>query len=192
MLLDLLKKRCSLRDFSSKDIEKEKIDYILKAGRLSPSGGNEQPWKFGVITNKDLIKKISNLAYNQKWINDANFLIVLCTIIVSDKRGGRDIQRARFPEFKDSINNMDKKLYSKLNQEEHQTKIPGTHMVLAALEQGIGSTWISYFKVEEVSKLLNLDKNCIPSEIIAFGYPKKKIKPKKKKSLDDIVFYNEN
>lgn len=83
---------------------------------------------------------------------------------------------------------MDKDLYSKLNQEEHQTKIAGTHMVLAALEHGIGSTWISRFKVKELSSLLNLPAGCIPSEIIAFGYPENKIRPTQKKDIDDILF----
>lgn len=190
MLLDLLKKRCSVRSFLEKDIPQQTIDYILEAGRLSPSGGNEQPWKFGVITDKGLIKEISKLAYNQTWIERAKLLIILCTTVVSDERGGRNIQMSRFPELKDTIEKMDKELYSKLNQEEHQTKIPGTHMVLAALEHGIASTWISYFKVDELSKLLNLPKNYIPSEIIAFGYPAKEMKPVKKKSIDEVVFYN--
>ncbi len=43
--------------FSDKKISQEIINYILEAGRLSPSGGNEQPWKFGVINDKDLIIK---------------------------------------------------------------------------------------------------------------------------------------
>ncbi len=46
-----------MRDFSDKKISQEIINYILEAGRLSPSGGNEQPWKFGVINDKDLIIK---------------------------------------------------------------------------------------------------------------------------------------
>jgi nitroreductase len=190
MILDLLRKRYSVRKFSNKKISQGTIDYILEAGRLSPSGGNEQPWKFGVITDKDLIREISKIAYNQKWIENASLLIILCTTIVSDERGGRDIQMARFPELKDKIKKMDKELYSKLNQEEHQTKIPGTHMVLAALEHGIGSTWISYFKVDELSKLLNLPKDWIPSEIIAFGYPAKEMKPVRKKNINEVIFYN--
>lgn len=63
-------------------------------------------------------------------------------------------------------------------------------MVLAALECGISSTWISYFDVEKVSELLRLPKACIASEILAFGYPAKKKDPVKKKRLDEIVFYN--
>jgi nitroreductase len=190
MLLDLLKNRTSIRDFTGENVSKEVIEYILEAGRLSPSGGNEQPWKFGVITDKNIIKEISKISYNQRWIENASFLVVLCTCIVDVERGGRVIQKARFPKLSESIENMDNEIYSCLNLEEHQTKIPGTHMVLAALEHGIASTWVSYFDVNKVSTLLNLNKYCIPSEILAFGHPTKKKEAVKKKSLDEIVFYN--
>ncbi len=63
-------------------------------------------------------------------------------------------------------------------------------MVLAALEQGVGSTWVSYFKVEELSKLLGLPEGYLPAEIIAFGYPKDEMKVTEKKSRDEIIFYN--
>lgn len=190
MLLDLLKNRTSIRDFTGKNVSKELIEYILEAGRLSPSGGNEQPWKFGVITDKNIIKEISKISYNQRWIENASFLVVLCTCIVEVERGGRDIQKSRFPKLSEIIENMDNEIYSCLNLEEHQTKIPGTHMVLAALEHGIGSTWVSYFDVNKVSTLLNLNNVCIPSEILVFGHSAKKKESVKKKSLDEIVFYN--
>lgn len=190
MLLDLLKERRSIRDFKGEDIHKNVVENILEAGRLSPSGGNEQPWKFGVITDKAVIKRVSEIAYNQKWIESASFLIVLCTCIIEKERGGRDIQKARFPKLSQEIENMEDEVYSVLNMEEHQTKIPGTQMVLAALECGISSTWISYFDVEKVSELLRLPKACIASEILAFGNPAKKKDPVKKKRLDEIVFYN--
>lgn len=188
MILELLKQRCSVRNFSDQAIPPETIDYILECGRLSPSGGNEQPWKFGLVKDSASISKIADIAYGQKWIESSGFLVILCTVVVSDERGGRDIQIARFPEYTREIKNMDKDLYSKLNQEEHQTKIAGTHMVLAALEHGIGSTWISRFKVKELSSLLNLPAGCIPSEIIAFGYPENKMRPTKRKEMDDILF----
>jgi nitroreductase len=190
MLMDILKKRCSVRSFEEKEINLDIIDVILEAGRLSPSGGNEQAWKFGVITDKSLIEQIADAAYKQSWIKTSPLLIVLCTTIVEDERGGREIQKRRFPRFRETITDMDKNLYSALNSEEHQTKIPGTHMVLQALEYGIYSTWISYFEVDKISRLLALPKLCIPSEIIAFGYPKTEPNPTDKKSKDEIVFFN--
>lgn len=191
MLLDLLKARNSVRNFSNEDISDEIIYYILEAGRLSPSGGNEQSWMFGVIDDKEMITEISEIAYNQKWIISAKFLIVLCTKIVEQEAGGRDIQLARYPGLSAEIKSMDDAIYSRLNLEEHQTKIPGTHMVLAALEKGIGSTWISYFDVDRLSKLINLPHGFLASEIIAFGFPLKEQKSVSKKNLEDIIFYNE-
>ena len=43
MLLDLLKSRYSCRNFSRKVISNDIIDYMLECGRLSASGGNDQP-----------------------------------------------------------------------------------------------------------------------------------------------------
>jgi nitroreductase len=190
MLLDLLKNRCSIRKFQDKPIPQDIIDYMLECGRLSPSGGNEQPWRFGIITDRDLISKISFAAYNQKWIKSSPLLIVLCTTIVEDSRGARNIQRNRFPEWASEIMTMEKELYSKLNLEDHQSLIPGVHFMLAGLEHGIMSTCVSYFNVDEISKLLNLPHLCIPSEILVFGYPDEEITLREKKPKDELVFYN--
>lgn len=190
MIVDLLRTRCSMRKLKQMPIPQDTIDYIIEAGRLSPSGGNEQPWMFGIINDKELISKIAVASYNQEWIASAPLLIVLCTTIVEDERGARDIQVSRFPELKNEILNIDKALYSRLNSEEHQSKIPGTHMVLAALEHGVYSTWVSYFKVSEVSELLDLPSSYIPSEILVFGYPEGAVKPRVKKKKDEIAFFN--
>ncbi|MDF2531035.1 MAG: nitroreductase, partial [Clostridia bacterium] len=136
MLIDIIKRRGSVRSFAVKEISPDIINVILEVGRLSPSGGNEQAWKFGVITDRSLIEQISDSAYKQSWIKTSPLLIVLCTTIVEDERGGREIQKRRFPQYSEEITNMDPYLYAALNSEEHQTKIPGTHMVLQAMEYG--------------------------------------------------------
>ena len=190
MIKELLNSRCSVRKFVDREVSKDIIDSIIEAGRLSPSGGNEQPWKFGIITDRALICSISEMAYNQSWIKSAPLLIVLCVTIVEDSRGGRDIQKYRYPKWSKEIGDMDKELYSCINMEEHQTKIPGTHMVLQAFEHGIHSTWISYFDVAKVSNLLKLPELWLPSEIIAFGYSAEDIILNPKKKVEELVFYN--
>ena len=188
MITSLLKHRVSSRKFQNKPVPEEVIQDMLEAARLSPSGGNEQPWLFGVITDCNMIKQIAKLAHGQKWIASVPLLIVLCTVCVEDERGGRDIQKHRYPQFSWDITSMPKLLYWALNLEEHQTKIPGTHMVLAALEHGVGSCWISRFNVMELAQLLKLPDGCLPSEILVFGYPDFEQEPRNKKSLDEIVF----
>ena len=186
-LVERLEKRCSVRDFANEPVAHEIIEEILEAGRLSPSGGNEQPWKFALVKDRELIGKITETAYNQVWMEDAAFLVVLITALVPDEKGGRDIQKARYPDYEKQIEKMDLLFYGRINQEEHQTKIPGTHMVLAALEHGVGSTWVSYFNVDELQELLELSQSQIPSEILAFGYPEQPMKSTKKKPMDSIL-----
>ena len=48
-LLDLAKKRCSVRDFSDSPVEEEKLKYILEVARMAPSACNLQPWSFLVL-----------------------------------------------------------------------------------------------------------------------------------------------
>ena len=190
MITELLRDRFSVRAFQDKPIPDEVLKIILESGRLSPSGGNEQPWAFGVVTDRGLIDQIADIAYQQKWITGAAVLIVLCTIGVSDDRGGRDIQKRRFPEFAAIIDTMDQQVYWALNQEEHQTKIAGTHMALAALEHGVGSCWVSLFDVKRLAKLLGLPPDCLPSEVLVLGYPKERRNPTKKKEFSEVVFLN--
>lgn len=190
MITELLKTRFSVRQFQDRPIPDDVLQDILEAGRLSPSGGNEQPWVFGVITDHTLIAQAAAIAHQQTWIAQAPLLIVLCTIGVDDSRGGRDIQLDRFPEYAEAISKMDQELYWALNQEEHQTKIAGAHMALAALEHGVGSCWVSRFEVKRMAELLHLPEGVIPSEILVFGYPRQKRAPTQKKALDEIVFYN--
>lgn len=190
MITELLSHRFSARKYQDKPIPEDIVLDILNAGRLSPSGGNEQPWVFGVITDRNLITRIAEAAYHQKWIASAPLLIVLCARCVGNERSGRDIQKDRFPEFAKLIEQMDQDLYWALNQEEHQTKIAGTHVALAALEHGVGSCWVSWFDVKKLAELLNLPRGTLPSEILALGYPEKKQKTTRKKELDQVVFYN--
>jgi nitroreductase len=190
VITTLLKQRVSVRSFQNKPVPEEVIQDMLEAGRLSPSGGNEQPWMFGVITDCALIRQVSNLAHGQKWIASAPLLIVLCTVCVEDARGGRDIQKHRYPHFSWEISQIPQGLYWALNQEEHQTKIPGTHMALVALEHGIGSCWVSRFNVKALAELLHLPVHCLPTEILVFGYPEFEQQTRSKKNIEELVFHD--
>ena len=59
MFYDLLKARRSIRKFQNRDVEKGKIDTILKSALLSPSSRARRPWEFIAVTDKELLKKLS-------------------------------------------------------------------------------------------------------------------------------------
>jgi len=93
----------------------------------------------------------------------------------------------RFPSLREQIKAMEDSLYAAVNMEEHQTKIPGEHMVLAALEHGVYSTWVSSIDCEAVDRLLGV-KGYRVTNVIAFGYPKQPRDVTPKKDLRDIIF----
>ena len=80
-LFEWSNKRRSVRDFSDKQIPIKVIENIIKTASTAPSGANKQPWKFCVITNKELKSKIRKAAeeeefksYNgrmsEEWLDD--------------------------------------------------------------------------------------------------------------------------
>ena len=188
MIVELQKKRFSVRKFAERSVPEEVVAEMLEAARLSPSGGNAQDWSFGVVTDHALIEQIAVAAYDQKWIAPAPLVVVLCTKGGTDAPGERRIQKQRFPHLADRIDAMDDELYLALNMREHQTKIAGTVMALAALEHGVGSTWVSRFDVNAVAALIDPPTGFVPSEILVLGYPADEQTHAPKKPLEEIVF----
>ena len=59
MLLDLLRKRRSIRKFTGQAVEEEKIELLLEAALLSPSSKGNTPWHFVVVCDQDCISKLA-------------------------------------------------------------------------------------------------------------------------------------
>lgn len=59
--MDLAKARYSVRKFSDKPVEKEKLDAILEAGRIAPTGHNYQPYRVYVLQSPEALEKIRGL-----------------------------------------------------------------------------------------------------------------------------------
>ena len=57
--MDILTTRRSVRKYKNESIPKEKIEKILQAGLISPSGRNRRPWELIVVEDKDVLKKLS-------------------------------------------------------------------------------------------------------------------------------------
>ena len=57
--MDTIFHRISVRKFTEQKVEQEKIEKILSAGMQAPSAANQQPWEFYVVTNQELLKKLS-------------------------------------------------------------------------------------------------------------------------------------
>jgi nitroreductase len=166
--LELAKKRCSVRNFKTIDVEEEKLLKILEAGRVAPTGANFQPHRLLVIQSKEGHEKLQKAANTF----DAPLVIVVC---------GDESEVWKRPYDGKSIIDID-------------TSIITDHMMLQATELGLGTTWICYFKPDVIKREFNLPKHIEPISILIIGYPAGEVASpdrhdKTRKALKDIVFY---
>ena len=144
--IDLAEERYSVRSFSDKPIEQNKIDLILKAAQLAPTAVNFQPQQIYILKSDKAMAKINRLC---RCIYGAPVVFLIC----SDER--RTWKSQTEPGY--STGEMD-------------CSIVCTHMMLEAWEQGIGSVWVRLFDVDAVAKAFDLPPYIKPRCLLPVGY----------------------
>lgn len=170
-VMQALLSRRSIRRFTDRKIEPEKLDMILKAGYYAPTGRNMQTWRFTVIQNEKNIQHIKEVVKERAVLSKVNvygFENPACLILISnDTRNATGCQDA---------------------------SCAAENIFLAAHSYGIGSTWLNplfYLWEDEVIRKM-LEGFGVPAGhrvwcMAALGYPAAEGNlPAKKK---DVVFY---
>lgn len=77
-LLEIMRKRRSVRKYEDQPIEKEKLDLVLQAGLLSASGRSIRPWEFIVVQDREVLMKMAkSRAAGAKMLEGAGAAIVV-------------------------------------------------------------------------------------------------------------------
>ena len=74
---ETFKSRISVREYSDKPVEKEKLEKMVDAGRLAPTARGEQPWEFVVVTKKEKIKELADITDHGKFMSGASAAIAV-------------------------------------------------------------------------------------------------------------------
>ncbi len=175
-ILELILNRQSDRKYNDKLIEKEKIERILEAGRLAPSACNAQPWKFIVVDNPDLVKKVAEAA-SAKLLGMNSFVGQAPVILVIIRESANFSSKVGA-----TIKNKD---YSLID-----IGIATENICLQAAAEGIGSCIIGWFDEGEIRKILSIPGSKRVELLITLGYSLSDHREKKRKSIDDVVSYN--
>ncbi|MDO4289064.1 MAG: nitroreductase family protein [Eubacterium sp.] len=142
--------RASVRVFKDTPVEKEKITALLKAAMQAPSAGNQQPWEFIVVEDKDTLEKLSHTDAYSKFVAKVPAAIVVL--------GNTD--EMRFPEHW-----------------EQDLGAASENILLEAVSQGLGAVWLGVAPLEDrmahIRQVFELPENIKPYCIIPFGYAKK-------------------
>lgn len=168
---ELLRNRRSIRKFQDRQIEKEKIDIIIKSALLSPSSRSRRPWEFIIVSDKEMLKQLSLCRqHSSDFLSGAATGIVvianpqLCDVWVED------------------------------------TSIAAILIQIAAQYLGLGSCWIQIrdrmhdektTAGEYVKNLLNIPQHYEVECVIAIGYPAEHKAPYNEKDLRYDKIHNE-
>ena len=166
MLLDCIRKRFSVRKFLDKPVEQEKIDILLEAAKLAPSASNKQTWHFVVIRDKEKRKQLTDICRGQKFVSEAPITIAVCN------------------------SNLDYIMTCGQKAPVIDGAIAGEHIVLQAVELGLGSCWIGAFYHDKMAKLINLPMDYEIIGLLPIGYPAVEKGNRDLKSIGEIVSYD--
>ena len=171
MFLSLVQKRRSIRRYQEKPVEAEKIDRLMEIALRSPSSRGFNPWEFIVVTDPNLLEKLSKAKpHGASFLKNAPLGMVVCVD----------------PE--------------KCDVWVEDAAIASVFIHLAAESIGLGSCWIQIRKrmynqtktsQEYIGELLNIPKRLNVESIIAIGYPAEKKTPHRKEELQyEKVYFN--
>ena len=143
--------RTSVRSYEERPVETEKIEKILKAAMAAPSAVNQQPWEFYVVTNKDVLQKLSEVSPYAKMTATASAAIVVC-----ERKDGVIV-----PELV-----------------EVDLSLATENILLEIEEQGLGGVMLGIApfseRMEKAAAAISLPNTLSVFTIIPFGYPTKK------------------
>ena len=143
--LELAEERYSVRSYSQKEIEKEKLDKILKAGQVAPTAANFQPQRIFVIESEESLEKVRGVT---PFCFDAPVVLMVC-----------------------SDSNISWKAVDGHDSGPIDAAIAVTQMMLEAYDEGIGSCWVRGYDKNVLSQVFDLPSNLEPVALLPIGYP---------------------
>ncbi|MFW6280377.1 MAG: nitroreductase family protein [Halanaerobium sp.] len=158
--------RRSIRKYTNKDVEDFKIKKLLEAGAAAPSAGNEQPWHFVVIKDRDRLNKLADIHPYGKMLKDAPLAVAVCA----------DLNQLKYEHFW-----------------VQDCAAATQNILLEAVSLGLGAVWLGVHpnkNIEaDVNKFLDLPDHVTTVSVISIGYPAEQKRPSKRFS-EDILHYD--
>ncbi len=163
-ILETIRSRRSIRKFENVEVPEELLEKILDAGRWAPSGLNNQPWRFAVITDSSLREMFSQLTHYSRIISGSQILIAVFLDAAVSYDRTKDVQAIGA-----CIQNM----------------------LLEAHSLGLGAVWLGEIlkSREHISKILGLGKELELMAVIALGYPNEIPKDSRRKELNKLIIF---
>ena len=165
-ILEIIKKRRSIRKYKAKEIPQEIINELIEALIWAPSAGNLQSRKFYFVFKKEIKDRLTEASYGQDFISQAPLVIVGC---VNEEKIAKYGERG-------------KNLYGICD-----VSASIQNLMLVATAKGLGTCWVGGFDENKVKEILNLPNHLRPIVILPVGYPDEDPNPPKRVSKNEAI-----
>jgi nitroreductase len=176
--LSLVSKRQSVRKYTDKPVEPEKLQRCLEAARLAPSASNSQPWRFVVVSEPGLKEKVAKETVGPL-ASFNNFVIqapVIVAVVIEKMKMltklGANIQDREYPLI--------------------DIGIAAEHFCLQAADEGLGTCMLGWFNEKPIKELLKIPKDKRIGLLITLGYSPEdyRLREKIRKKPEETIRYN--
>jgi F420 biosynthesis protein FbiB-like protein len=195
-LLDLLRRRRSVRRFAETPVDRAGLGRLLEAARLAPSAHNRQPWRFVVVQGEARARLAEAMAARLR----ADRLADGAAPAVVEADAARS--RARLTQAPSAVlvcltmEAMDRYPDPRRNAAERMMAVQsvamaGENLLLAASAEGWGACWMCapLFAGDEARRALDLPQDWEPQGLVLLGEAAEAPAPRGRKSLTDVTLW---
>ncbi len=206
---ELIKARRSVRKFQEKPVPEDLMVKALEMASWAPNGGNYQPWKFLIVTNKEIIHKMADAVKAktelmsswpeadqfgeivERWRRTCDFFrgAPACIVVLMGKYNSiaDQILRAR-GESDPAAREI--RSYRQLGNSTLQSVAAAiTYLCLVLHYFGLGTTWMAgpQQAKKEIEKILAVPPEWNFVDLIPVGYPAETPKVPTRKPIEEVV-----
>ena len=195
---EAIEKRRSIRKFKPDPIPEEHLLELVESARLAPSGCNAQPWRFRIVKDQDTKAQLAEAAFDQSFISKAPAVIVCCADIGGyldgAVSGAQDL--GKIGAVEDRVVKVIVKRANHLvtlpveqigPQIAFNVAIAIEHIVLRALDFGLGTCWIRLLDGPKVNSVFGWDESIFTVALLPIGYPAEDPNPRKRMGSEDLL-----
>ena len=167
----MVNKRQSDRKYKKTPVDRELVIKCLEAARLAPSACNSQPWKFVVVDNPELLSEMASAAAGMGMNKFTDQ--VPCFVVVSE-----------------GAYNPTAACGSKIKHQDFRSLDIGiavAHFCLAAQAQGLATCILGWFDEKDLQRTLQIHHHIRVVIAVGIAAENDPHRPKKRKTLADIV-----
>lgn len=166
---DVLEKRQSIRVFSDRPVEEEKLRRVLEAAHSAPSAGNLQACDVFVVRGPERRSTLARAALGQEFVAAAPVALVFCTH--PDRSTWKYGARGR-------------NLYAL-----QDATIACTYAMLAATALGLSTVWVGAFVDSEVHEAIGSPDRLVPVAVLPIGYGAESPPKRSRLPFEDVVHF---